>query len=562
MAVYQSITLTDLGQDPVANTSQVRILWQSTQTGGSFNETARSARYTLWVNGAEVKTTAVTYILPLQQTVTIAEETVTVSHNEKGEALVAVTTWMNTHISAGVMELSKTLDLPKIPRASTLRAADASIGGTARISVVKRNSSYSHSIGYVFGSLSGFVAPNGSLVEGEEIFYGDSVDLQLPERFYDEIPNDRRGKCYLYLQTYDGIIPVGDRREESFWVTAEESLCRPLVEGSVTDENPVTLALTGDGEKMVRYASQAVCTLQAQGQKGAEIVTRQIAGKTVEADQLSLSNMEQSAVTFSVTDSRGYHSSVTKTVPLIPYVKLSAEATAKRENARDQAAVYISGDCFTGSFGKVENEVTVAVILEDREPVMAEVTLEGNRYYAFAHLEDIDHSRVHTIRIVVCDRVMQTEKQVTLKKAVPVFDWGEGDFSFHVPVSLDSPLPLESGGTGASSALQAAENLGLAPAMVPGEEYIAPQKWNGRQVYTKLLEFGELPSYSAKSVPHGIVAERILSCWGSTSQGKTLPYGGTHIYRMDLFCDKENVYIDTELDCSGITAIVQIFYIK
>ena len=562
MAVYQSITLTDLGQDPTTNTSRVRILWQSTQTGGSYNETARSARYTLWVNGAEVKTVTVDYILPMQQTVTIGEETVTVNHNEKGEALVAVTTWMNTHISAGVVELSKTLDLPKIPRASTVRAADASIGGIARISVVKRNSAYLHSIGYTFGNASGFVNPDGSLGDEETVFYGDCVDLRIPEHFYGEIPNARQGSCRLSLQTYDGADPVGERQETQFLVTAEENLCRPLVEGTVVDENPVTLALTGDPEKMVRFASLAVCTIVSRGQKDARIVTRQIAGKTVTEDQLQIPNMEQGTVTFSVTDSRGYGTSITKTVPLIPYVKLSAEATVQRENARDQAAVYISGDCFTGSFGAMDNEVTVAVILEDREPVMAEVTMEENRYYAFANLEDADHNRVYGIRVVVSDRVMQTEKQLTLKKAVPVFDWGEEDFSFHVPVSLDSPLSIQSGGTGASNALQAMENLGLLPSMEPGIEYIAPQKWNGLQVYTKLLEFGELPSYSAKSLPHGIQAEKILSCRGCTSQGKTLPYGGAHIYRMDLFCDKENVYIDTELDCTGITATVQIFYIK
>ena len=43
MAVQQILTLTQLSQDRVANTSQVRILWKSTQTAGSYNSNQRTA---------------------------------------------------------------------------------------------------------------------------------------------------------------------------------------------------------------------------------------------------------------------------------------------------------------------------------------------------------------------------------------------------------------------------------------------------------------------------------------------------------------------------------------
>ena len=47
MAVNQSLTLTLVSQNIEENTSKVRVLWQSTQTGGSYNMTSRTAKYYL-----------------------------------------------------------------------------------------------------------------------------------------------------------------------------------------------------------------------------------------------------------------------------------------------------------------------------------------------------------------------------------------------------------------------------------------------------------------------------------------------------------------------------------
>ena len=100
MAVQQILTLTQLSQDRAANTSQVRILWKSTQTGGSHNLTERTARY--WVDtGAGETEHTVTYRLNRVSTDTILDTTVTVAHDVSGNGSITVHTWMDTRISAG-----------------------------------------------------------------------------------------------------------------------------------------------------------------------------------------------------------------------------------------------------------------------------------------------------------------------------------------------------------------------------------------------------------------------------------------------------------------------------
>lgn len=612
MAVYQNLTLTQLSQSQEENTSQVRILWQSTQTGGSYNMTQRTASYRVYVNGEAMPSVEIGYVLPMQSTVVLADVTVTVPHNHKGEAVVTVSTFMDTRISAGVVELTKTLTLDAIGRASVLRAADCYVGGLSKLSVVKKNSAFSHSIAYRFGNCQGYVDGEGKLQNGEVIFSGEQVDFQIPLSFYGEIPCAKSGQCVLTLQTYDGERAVGESQEAVFTVTAEEAACHPEVWGTVADGNPDTLAVTGDANKLVRYMSEAICTISGEAKHGAQITKKVIAGREPEENQVVISEFSQESVLFSLWDSRGFQGEFSHSCDLIPYIKLSAEATAQRENAGSQAMVYVSGDCFGGSFGEQENALTVEITVDGREPLLAEATVSENRYYAFAELEDMDYTRIYGITVRVCDRLMQIEKRVTLKKAVPVFDWGEEDFAFHVPVQMDSPLPLNSGGTGtatwtqsgvvvkeknhagltavamekgafyvdgdgkpmfsslplemggtgADNAVQAGENLGFIFPLEPGKEYQTLQRWNGQIVYTKLVEFGALPDNSSKGVVHDAAATRILQCWGSTSEGKTLPYGGKHVYRIDLFCDREKIYIDTEMDCSAHTATVQIWYIK
>ncbi len=612
MAVYQDLSLTQLEQNREENTSRVGILWRSTQTGGSYNMTERLASFAVAVNGETILEQTVNYVLPMQSTAVILDQVITVPHNHKGEAVVTVTTEMDTHISAGVVRLSKTLNLDTIPRAGSLRVSDGVIGGNVKIAVGKTNSSFGHSIACRFGGISGFLTPDGGLEQEEVIFTEDSVDFLVPLEFYREIPNAQSGQCFLQLQTYHGETPVGDVQEAVFTVVVDETVCRPAVSGFVVDGNERTRELTGDDSILVRFMSEGVCTLQAEAKHGASILKKQIAGQSAEEDQIRISGFEQERVTFSVTDSRGYTEEYVHSCEVIPYIKLSVDATAQRQDAGGQAMVYISGDCYGGSFGASHNLLTVEVSVDGGESFVAEATVSENRYYAFAELENMDYTRVYGITVRVRDSLMQVEKRVILKKSVPVFDWGEGDFAFHVPVQLDDPLslesggtgcgtwensgivvkekdtaglttvefspgafcvgadgtpqfsclPLESGGTGAETALGAAENLGLILQMEPGMEYATYRRWNGQVVYTMLLDFGAMPNNGAKAVAHHANASRILQCCGSTSQGKTLPYGGKHVYCMDVFCDPENVYIDTELDCSDQTAMVQIWYIK
>lgn len=126
MAVSQSLTLTESDVSTLNNTSKVRIVWKSTQTGESWNGYTRTAKYYVSINGGAETEYSVSYTLPQNSTVIIAQPTITVNHKSDGSGTVRVRTWMDTDISAGVVEQTKTLALKTIPRASTLDSLTSS----------------------------------------------------------------------------------------------------------------------------------------------------------------------------------------------------------------------------------------------------------------------------------------------------------------------------------------------------------------------------------------------------------------------------------------------------
>ena len=80
-------------------------------------------------------------------------------------------------------------------------------------------------------------------------------------------------------------------------------------------------------------------------------------------------------------------------------------------------------------------ENTLTVQMEGGQAVQPQWTLEAGRYYGVVQLEGLDYTKSHSIPVTVSDSVCSAQRTVNLQKGIPVFDWGEEDFVFHVPVS-------------------------------------------------------------------------------------------------------------------------------
>ena len=122
----------------------------------------------------------------------IASWTGDIVHNPDGNKSINVKAEYNhnsgnySYVPANC-KMEYNLTLTYIPRTSTFTATDAEIEGSCNISIDSKSSSFSHTLLYSFGDLSGTIP---------------SLNWTIPTSFYNKIPNSPSGTCTITCITY------------------------------------------------------------------------------------------------------------------------------------------------------------------------------------------------------------------------------------------------------------------------------------------------------------------------------------------------------------------------
>lgn len=371
-----------------------------------------------------------------KSSLTLCQGEITVPHNTDGTCDLSVSFSVYhpktvSYTPGNFTYTGGSMTLTPIPRVNTVAATDAYIGAVSMVAISQKKSGYTHSLSFEIGSISGFLTPDGEITDQEQIFEELSLPFSIPESFYNAIPESPTGKCRLSCRTYEGANLVGISQTD-FTVMTRPTDCAPSLTATVRDGNPSTVALTGNPSVLVRYASQADCTVIPIPQKGA--LPGQCFIENIPGETLSIENAEKDTYRFAVMDSRGYKTEKTVTVQQIPYVKLTVNAIAARPDPTNgQVTLSVWGNCYTRSFGKETNSISVSCALPDGREVELTPTFEGDTYRAEVLLEGLDHMVNHTLQITVADALMSVTATVPVQKGIPVFHWGENCFCVNVP---------------------------------------------------------------------------------------------------------------------------------
>lgn len=448
MAITQTLELTCISQNIMRNTSQVRILWQSTQTGTSQVPITRTATYRIQTNGGTWKSYIVGYALPADATVTVLDTTVEVPHKSDGSGSVAVQTQMDT--GGQSVTRSANLTLEPIAQHSQVSATHAVIGGTCTLTVQRKNSRYTHSLRIRPDSKTAwyYIDSSGGLSDRETTYSQDVVSVTIPEFFYDSIPNAKYGTATVECRTcVDGEKFLSQASRTTFRYSSDDRVCKPTVQCSVTDSDDQTVAVTGDASVLVRYRSCAVCELTPQVYRGATLRQEpgvQYLGQWYFGERVELPELETDKLQLKVHDSRGYTTvqALDLAEQFVPYVPLTATASARRNSATGgEVALSVWGNCYTGDLGQTPNAFAVAYRIDEGDWVALVPQVEAERYTVQAVLNGLDYETSYHIQVQVSDSFTQLVRNLEIAPSVPVFEWGEGDFAFHVPLTIQgSPL--------------------------------------------------------------------------------------------------------------------------
>lgn len=325
MAVSQTLLVTEVpgSVNIEANTSQVRILWQSTQTGQSWNGYARTASYFISINGGAEEIYGVGYTLPSNSTKTILDKTITVPHNSDGTGTVRVRTWMDTEISAGVVEKSATLTLTTIPRASTITSAQDRILGTAcLVTWTPQSNNFTYKLNFSIGDWShttGVIKPNRTTPY-------TYTEYTLPLDVANQLPSASKGNMTVTLATYsdnDGNVQVGSNATATITITVPNNeLTQPTVSISLSPSNTLSYPYSGlyiQGHSKVKATLGFGTKYRATVATSNITVNRKNYASPYESDILSQAG--KVTVKATVKDSRGFYGTNYKDIEVIPYSK-------------------------------------------------------------------------------------------------------------------------------------------------------------------------------------------------------------------------------------------------
>lgn len=428
MGVSQSLWLSETGYDIASNTSTVRIVWSSTQSGGSFNSYERTAKYWVSINGGDETEYSVSYTLPQATTISIVDTTITVNHETDGTGTVSVRTWMDTHISAGVVTKSESLTLTTIPRASDLNVSNGTLGVKQTITANKKNGGFTHTLAWKSGSYSGIIDEAKVLKSIWE--FTPSLDLATGS------PNWTSVYCEFTLSTYKGNSLVGSV-SKTVTMAIPDSVV-PTCSVALSDKKGYFAKFGG----YVQGQSILHGVITANGVYGSKISSYSTSvnssiysGKTFDTDALLYSG--NNIVRTQVRDSRGRVASVENTIHVLSYsapkiTKLSVIRCNNDGTENDQGShVKVTYSYSITYLNSNSSKGAVLKYKKSSETTWQSITLDA-KYTATdeTRIIDADSGSSYDIALFVSDDFYKDTNAVKSQTSVST-----GYCIYHVPAS-------------------------------------------------------------------------------------------------------------------------------
>ena len=378
------------------------------------------------INGVEVYSGGTYSNITDYQDRTFASAAMKIAHNPDGSKSFTVSGFSGwIYASGNTYASSQTFTLPTIPRASSVSCSTANIGSNATITISRASSSFTHTLSYTFGSLSGTIATKTS---------NTSVSWTIPTTFYAQIPNDKSGTGTITCDTYNGSTLIGSK-PTSFTATVNESASKPTLNPTVVDVNTTTTALTGDSSKFIKYYSNASVSTGASARNSATLKSQKITcgAKSISSASGTINAVESGSFTFSATDSRGYPTTQTVNKTLIEYIKLTCSLNAGAPTTAGVATLKISGNYWGGTFGAVANTLTVQYRYKTQggsygDWTTVSATKSNNTYNATATISGLDYQTTYVFQARAVDKLATINTDEQARRTTPIFDWSKDDF--------------------------------------------------------------------------------------------------------------------------------------
>ena len=217
----------------------------------------------------------------------------------------------------------------------------------------------------------------------------------------------------------------------------------PTLSPTIIDDNALTVKLTGDSTKFIRFYSNAKFTTGATAYKGATIVAQSVVcGSTKIKDSSSgtVVGIDSNIFYFEAKDSRGLIVKQSVILDTIDYTKLTCNTRSISLSSNGTLTFTISGNYFNSSFGAKNNSLVFECGYKpDGGDMMwrifeATPTFENNKYTLSTSLTGFDYKTRYSIVFNVIDELSNAQSPARIVGSISVFDWSKTDFRHNTDV--------------------------------------------------------------------------------------------------------------------------------
>lgn len=316
------------------NTSRV-YWWVGIRSNTQYhNHQGLSEHYKVVVNGSTVHDASHTVSCGSGQTVGIADEYTTVSHNADGSKSISVSASFScdntSYYAPRTGSCSGSLTLTTIPRASSISIDSPSIecGNTININGSSASKNFTHKI---------YATWNGKTSELVTIASGTttpSFSYTIPTSWEKDLPNSTSGIATFTLETFSGSNSVGSKSVNAT-IKVRSGVVPSIGTVSISDTNSIC---TGIGQ-YVQSQSRLKFSIATSGSQGSTVtsVSTKFEGQTYNSSSFTTGTVQGSGTlsyVITVTDSRGRTASKSGSVTVSAYSSPSlTNVTARRANS-------------------------------------------------------------------------------------------------------------------------------------------------------------------------------------------------------------------------------------
>ena len=462
---------------------QPKITWSATQSvSGNYSDITATLTYSrtntgyttsgtwrgsITINGVTTSGSLSGVSITYNSNTEVLTATTRVEHNSDGAKSISISAEGSiSGASLTYTTVSSTITLDTIPRAATITSAvNFSDEGQPKVKYSNpAGTAAAVSIGLFWDSAGTDALIAYSTVTDTSGIKDFTLTTAQKNAIYSKMANVKSTTIYYRIKTVIGSNTYTSNVAKTVTITnATPTLSPTAVEDtdSATDEDGAyNVAATGSNMRWVKGYSDIRYAFNATAKKGATIKSYLVecGSKSATTSTGALYNIDSNTVKFTVTDSRGNTATKTITGTLVDYIKLtcSLSATAALDTSTTaKATIKISGNFFNGEL-KAGTKNTLTTQYRYKEAggdygswVSVSHTISGNSYtVTYTVPTSLDYQKSYTFQTRAQDGFYSAYNKYVVSneivvKALPVFDWGENDFKFNVPVNFQNSLYMK-----------------------------------------------------------------------------------------------------------------------